>query len=162
MVMENVREEGLKVLEKDRSAEFSSFYDRFKKCGFIYQMERKHGFASSTCRSPMIWLRYVDPITNKVIHIEKDGKMWESETACSDIWNCLEKCTATVFSRLSMQTRKRMTKLEVAGEDPVSMVSMYVEIDRKPCCLEMASRIDGDFMPDGYSKDEILIICKDS
>ena len=34
MVMENVREEGLKVLEKDRSAEFSSFYDRFKKCGF--------------------------------------------------------------------------------------------------------------------------------
>ena len=34
MVMENVREEGLKVLEKDRSAEFSGFYDRFKKCGF--------------------------------------------------------------------------------------------------------------------------------
>lgn len=33
---------------------------------------------------------------------------------------------------------------------------MYVEIDGKPCCLEMASRIDGDFMPDGYSKDEIL------
>lgn len=31
MVMENVREEGLKVLEKDRSAEFSGFYDRFKK-----------------------------------------------------------------------------------------------------------------------------------
>ena len=34
MVMETVREEGLKVLKKDRSAEFSSFYDRFKKCGF--------------------------------------------------------------------------------------------------------------------------------
>ena len=33
---------------------------------------------------------------------------------------------------------------------------MYVEIDRKPCCPEMASRIDGDFMPDGYSRDEIL------
>ena len=33
---------------------------------------------------------------------------------------------------------------------------MYVEIDGKPCCLEMASRIDGDFMPDGYSRDEIL------
>ena len=38
-----------------------------------------------------------------------------------------------------------MTKLEVAGEDPYQVVSMYVEIDRKPCCLEMASRIDGDF-----------------
>ena len=100
-------------------------------------------------------VRYVDPITNKVIHIEKDGKMWESETACSDIWNCLENA-ATVFPELSMQTRKRMTKLEVAGDDPYQVVSMYVEIDGKPCCLEMASRIDGDFMPDGYSRDEIL------
>ncbi len=81
------------------------------------QMERKHGFCFSTCRSPYDLVRYVDPITNKVIHIEKDGKMWESETACSDIWNCLEKCSNCI-SRLSMQTGKRMTKLEVAGDDP--------------------------------------------
>lgn len=154
MVMENVREEGLKVLEKDRSAEFSGFYDRFKKCGFSTD-GTEAWLLLQYLQIPYDLVRYVDPITNKVIHIEKDGKMWESETACSDIWNCLEKCSNCI-SRLSMQTRKRMTKLEVAGEDPYQVVSMYVEIDRKPCCLEMASRIDGDFMPDGYSKDEIL------
>ena len=154
MVMENVREEGLKVLEKDRSAEFSGFYDRFKKCGFSTD-GTEAWLLLQYLQIPYDLVRYVDPITNKVIHIEKDGKMWESETACSDIWNCLEKCSNCI-SRLSMQTRKRMTKLEVAGEDPYQVVSMYVEIDGKPCCLEMASRIDGDFMPDGYSKDEIL------
>ena len=154
MVMENVREEGLKVLEKDRSAEFSSFYDRFKKCGFSTD-GTEAWLLLQYLQIPYDLVRYVDPITNKVIHIEKDGKMWESETACSDIWNCLEKCSNCI-SRLSMQTRKRMTKLEVAGDDPYQVVSMYVEIDGKPCCLEMASRIDGDFMPDGYSKDEIL------
>ena len=154
MVMENVREEGLKVLEKDRSAEFSGFYDRFKKCGFSTD-GTEAWILLQYLQIPYDLVRYVDPITNKVIHIEKDGKMWESETACSDIWNCLEKCSNCI-SRLSMQTRKRMTKLEVAGEDPYQVVSMYVEIDGKPCCLEMASRIDGDFMPDGYSKDEIL------
>lgn len=154
MVMENVREEGLKVLEKDRSAEFSSFYDRFKKCGFSTD-GTEAWLLLQYLQISYDLVRYVDPITNKVIHIEKDGKMWESETACSDIWNCLEKCSNCI-SRLSMQTKKRMTKLEVAGEDPYQVVSMYVEIDRKPCCLEMASRIDGDFMPDGYSKDEIL------
>lgn len=154
MVMENVREEGLKVLEKDRSAEFSGFYDRFKKCGFSTD-GTEAWLLLQYLQIPYDLVRYVDPITNKVIHIEKDGKMWESETACSDIWNCLEKCSNCI-SRLSMQTGKRMTKLEVAGEDPYQVVSMYVEIDRKPCCLEMASRIDGDFMPDGYSKDEIL------
>ena len=154
MVMENVREEGLKVLEKDRSAEFSSFYDRFKKCGFSTD-GTEAWLLLQYLQISYDLVRYVDPITNKVIHIEKDGKMWESETACSDIWNCLEKCSNCI-SRLSMQTKKRMTKLEVAGDDPYQVVSMDVEIDGKPCCLEMASRIDGDFMPDGYSKDEIL------
>ena len=154
MVMENVREEGLKVLEKDRSAEFSSFYDRFKKCGFSTD-GTEAWLLLQYLQISYDLVRYVDPTTNKVIHIEKDGKMWESETTCSDIWNCLEKCSNCI-SRLSMQTRKRMTKLEVAGDDPYQVVSMYVEIDGKPCCLEMASRIDGDFMPDGYSKDEIL------
>ena len=154
MVMENVREEGLKVLEKDRSAEFSGFYDRFKKCGFSTD-GTEAWLLLQYLQIPYDLVRYVDPITNKVIHIEKDGKMWESETACSDIWNCLEKCSNCI-SRLSMQTGKRMTKLEVAGDAPYQVVSMYVEIDGKPCCLEMASRIDGDFMPDGYSEDEIL------
>lgn len=154
MVMENVREEGLKVLEKDRSAEFSSFYDRFKKCGFSTD-GTEAWLLLQYLQISYDLVRYVDPITNKVIHIEKDGKMWESETACSDIWNCLEKCSNCI-SRLSMQTGKRMTKLEVAGDDPYQVVSMYVEIDGKPCCLEMASRLDGDFMPDGYSRDEIL------
>ena len=154
MVMENVREEGLKVLEKDRSAEFSSFYDRFKKCGFSTD-GTEAWLLLQYLQISYDLVRYVDPITNKVIHIEKDGKMWESETACSDIWNCLEKCSNCI-SRLSMQTGKRMTKLEIAGEDPYQVVSMYLEIDGKPCCLEMASRIDGDFMPDGYSRDEIL------
>ena len=154
MVMENVREEGLKVLEKDRSAEFSSFYDRFKKCGFSTD-GTEAWLLLQYLQISYDLVRYVDPITNKVIHIEKDGKMWESETACSDIWNCLEKCSNCI-SRLSMQTRKRMTKLEVAGDDPYQVVSMYVKIDGKPCCLEMASRIDGDFMPDGYSREEIL------
>lgn len=154
MVMENVREEGLKVLEKDRSAEFSGFYDRFKKCGFSTD-GTEAWLLLQYLQISYDLVRYVDPITNKVIHIEKDGKMWESETACSDIWNCLEKCSNCI-SRLSMQTRKRMTKLEVAGDDPYQVVSMYVEIDGKPCCLEMASRLDGEFMPDGYSRDEIL------
>lgn len=74
MVMENVREEGLKVLEKDRSAEFSSFYDRFKKCGFSTD-GTEAWLLLQYLQIPYDLVRYVDPITNKVIHIEKDGKM---------------------------------------------------------------------------------------
>ena len=62
------------------------------------------------------------------------------------------KNAATVFPDSACRPGKRMTKLEVAGEDPYQVVSMYVEIDGKPCCLRMATRIDGEFMPDGYSR----------
>ena len=71
MVMENVREEGLKVLEKDRSAEFSGFYDRFKKCGFSTD-GTEAWLLLQYLQIPYDLVRYVDPITNKVIHIEKD------------------------------------------------------------------------------------------
>ena len=54
MVMENVREEGLKVLEKDRSAEFPVFMTDLRNAASP-QMERKRGFCFSTCRYPMIW-----------------------------------------------------------------------------------------------------------
>lgn len=70
MVMENVREEGLKVLEKDRSAEFSGFYDRFKKCGFSTD-GTEAWLLLQYLQIPYDLVRYVDPITNKVIHIEK-------------------------------------------------------------------------------------------
>lgn len=69
MVMENVREEGLKVLEKDRSAEFSSFYDRFKKCGFSTD-GTEAWLLLQYLQISYDLVRYVDPITNKVIHIK--------------------------------------------------------------------------------------------
>ena len=107
--MENVREEGLKVLEKDRSAEFSSFYDRFKKCGFSTD-GTEAWLLLQYLQISYDLVRYVDPITNKVIHIEKDGKMWESETACSDIWNCLEKCSNCI-SRLLIKSYQLLQSL---------------------------------------------------
>ena len=33
---------------------------------------------------------------------------------------------------------------------------MYVEIEGKPCCLELVVKIDDTFVPQGYSKEEIL------
>ena len=75
MVMENVREEGLKVLEKDRSAEFSGFYDRFKKCGFSTD-GTEAWLLLQYLQIPYDLVRYVDPITNKVIHIEVTIKIF--------------------------------------------------------------------------------------
>lgn len=95
MVMENVREEGLKVLEKDRSAEFSSFYDRFKKCGFSTD-GTEAWLLLQYLQISYDLVRYVDPITNKVIHIEKDGKCGRVKLP-AQTYGIAWKNAATVF-----------------------------------------------------------------
>ena len=61
-------------------------------------------------------VRYVDPITNKVIHIER-RKNVGSETACQT-YGIVWKNAATVFPDSAYEPGKRMTKTEVAGDDP--------------------------------------------
>ena len=95
MVMENVREEGLKVLEKDRSAEFSSFYDRFKKCGFSTD-GTEAWLLLQYLQISYDLVRYVNPITNKVIHIEKDGKCGRVKLP-AQTYGIAWKNAATVF-----------------------------------------------------------------
>ena len=47
-------------------------------------------------------------------------------------------------------------KFEITERDIFQIVSMYVEIDGKPCCLEMVSKLDDSFIPEGYSREEVL------
>ena len=91
-VMETVREEGLKVLKKDRSAEFSSFYDRFKKCGFSTD-GTEAWLLLQYLQISYDLVRYVDPTTNKVIHIEKCGRVKLPVQTYGIVW----KNAATVF-----------------------------------------------------------------
>ncbi len=36
------------------------------------------------------------------------------------------------------------------------MIAMYVEIDGSPCCMELVNKLDDTFIPQGYSKDEVM------
>ena len=74
---------------------------------------------------------------------------------CYSFWKKRNNCK-NCTSRDAFRKKNEQLKLEYLDSNIYQVISKYVEIDGKPCCLEMASRIDGDFMPDGYSKDEIL------
>ena len=55
-----------------------------------------------------------------------------------------------------MQTKKRMTKLEVAGDDPYQVVSMYVEIDGKPYVMELINQMNADAVMDEDGRNELI------
>ena len=47
-------------------------------------------------------------------------------------------------------------KFEVVQEDIYQVTAMYVEIDGSPCCMELVNKLDDTFIPQGYSRDEVL------
>lgn len=73
-------------------------------------------------------VRYVNPVTKKLIHVERDGSVWESEFSCYAVWNWNEGCSNCISAK-TVRTKERMMKFEITERDIFQIVSMYVEID---------------------------------
>ena len=142
------------AIKHGRSAAFSNFYDRFKAQGFTVSGEEAWVLLQYL-QITFDLVRYVNPITRKMIHVEKDGRVWETEFDCYAVWNCNEGCSNCI-SASCVRTKERKMKIEAADNEAFQVVSMYVEIEGKPCCLELVVKIDDTFVPQGYSKEEIL------
>ena len=142
------------AVKHSRSAEFSNFYDRFKNQGFAITGDEAW-ILLQYLQITYDLVRYVNPVTKKLIHVERDGRVWESEFSCYAVWNRNEGCSNCISAK-TVRTKERMMKFEITERDIFQIVSMYVEIDGKPCCLEMVSKLDASFIPEGYSREEVL------
>ncbi len=142
------------AVKHSRSAEFSNFYDRFKNQGFAITGDEAW-ILLQYLQITYDLVRYVNPVTKKLIHVERDGSVWESEFSCYAVWNRNEGCSNCISAK-TVRTKERMMKFEITERDIFQIVSMYVEIDGKPCCLEMVSKLDASFIPEGYSREEVL------
>ena len=142
------------ALKHGRSAAFSDFYNWFKAQGFTVSGEEAWVFLQYL-QITFDLVRYVNPITRKMIHVEKDGRVWETEFDCYAVWNCKEGC-GNCISASCVRTKERKMKIEAVDNEVFQIVSMYVEIEGKPCCLELVMKIDDSFAPQGYSKEEVL------
>lgn len=142
------------AVKHSRSAEFSNFYDRFKNQGFVITGDEAW-ILLQYLQITYDLVRYVNPVTKKLIHVERDGRVWESEFSCYAVWNRNEGCSNCISAK-TVRTKERMMKFEITERDIFQIVSMYVEIDGKPCCLEMVSKLDDSFIPEGYSREEVL------
>lgn len=142
------------AVKHSRSAEFSNFYDRFKNQGFAITGDEAW-ILLQYLQITYDLVRYVNPVAKKLIHVERDGRVWESEFSCYAVWNRNEGCSNCISAK-TVRTKERMMKFEITERDIFQIVSMYVEIDGKPCCLEMVSKLDDSFIPEGYSREEVL------
>ena len=135
------------------SPKFSSFYERFKTQGFGITGDEAWVLLQYL-KITFDMVRFVNPVTRKMINVERDGRVWESDLNCYSVWKCdgCSNCTSIACLR----TKERMMKFEITDGELFQVISMYAEIDGRPCCLELVTRLEGSFIPQGYSKEEVI------
>ncbi len=142
------------ALAHSRSSEFSSFYNRFKGQGFGATGDEAWVLLQYLQITYDI-VRYVNPLTKKLIHVERDGRNWETDYNCYEMWNCGEEC-ANCISAKCLKSKQRMMKFETTENEVYQVTSMYVELEGRPCSLEMIVKLDDGLLPEGYTREEIL------
>ena len=142
------------ALSHSYSPKFSSFYQRFKTQGLGITGEEAWVLLQYL-QITFDMVRFVNPVTRKLLHIERNGSVWESDLNCYTVWKCGGGCSNCI-SATCLRTKERMMKFEIVEGDVFQVVSMYAEIDESPCCLELVTKLDDSFIPQGYSREEVV------
>lgn len=87
------------------------------------------------------FVRLSDPERKKIIRFDRDGTAREQNGNCFDIWGTGVPCENCISLR-TLQTKERLTKFETDGENIFIVISRYVEVDGRPCAMEMVVRMN--------------------
>ena len=74
---------------------------------------------------------------------------------CYDYWEKSQPCENCI-SRQVYQDRIQRTKLEYKGNELYEVTARYVEVDGKPCVMELVRRMDGSCLVDAEGRDKLL------
>lgn len=81
------------------------------------------------------------------------GKM--EHCSCYEYWKKNEPCENCI-SRKVYQDRKQRTKLEYKGNELFEVTACFVEVDGKPCVMELVRRMDGELLIDAEGREKLL------
>ena len=86
-------------------------------------------------------VRLVDPVTCRVLELDKDGTLTETPTHCYDLWNRRCAC-ANCSSACALREKSWLAKVEMLDGAPYFVFSRYEFVGSRACVLELASRLD--------------------
>ncbi len=89
-------------------------------------------------------VRTVDPALQRAVIYDADGRHVNLTEHCFDAWNKCGRCENCV-SAMAYRQKKRLTKLEFIGQDIFRVTTQYMEVDGKPCLLEIVEK-DEDYI----------------
>lgn len=93
-------------------------------------------------------VRLVDVKNARVLEAVPDGRSAREECPCYSIWDRSARCVNCTSAR-ALESRSQLSKLEVGRGGMYQVISKYVEVDGKPCVLEIVNHLQGVPSPSG-------------
>ncbi len=74
---------------------------------------------------------------------------------CYAIWGRAHRCSNCISS-IVLEQKTQLTKFEFVGEEIHQVISRYLEVDGRPCVLEMVLRLRNDALRAAYNEQELI------
>ena len=100
-------------------------------------------------------VRLVDPARGCELVIREDGAFEEKPYSHYAMLDGDDKSGETVAMRV-LYEKNQLTKFEFVNDDLYHITVKYVEVDGRPCTLEMVSRVSDSTLLEGIGKPEIV------
>ncbi len=100
-------------------------------------------------------VRLVDPGRNCELAVNERGEISERPYMHYDLWREEDQRGSSAAIR-ALNERAQVTKFEFVDDDLYHITVKYVEMEGRPCTLEMVSRVGENTMLDGIGKHEIV------
>ena len=85
--------------------------------------------------------------------VHPDGA--EDGCQCFSFWNKTIPC-ANCISREVLRTKGQLVKIEFLDEEIYQVISKYVEVDGKPCVVEMLEPLDEETLMDSAGREKLM------
>lgn len=94
-------------------------------------------------------VRFVDADETKQICIDRNGEKTLSAYCCYGVWNKTERCENCISGKIKRGHRKA-SKFEFIDDAVYYVTALHMEVDGKPCSLEMVTHIEDDVFLSSY------------
>lgn len=96
-------------------------------------------------------VRVLDGSDIERIHKEENFQPCE----CFSFWKKHQPCMNCISLKV-LQTKSKCSKIEFLDDTAYFVLSQYIEVDSRPCVLEMLSKMDSDTLVDTYSRSKLI------
>ena len=100
-------------------------------------------------------VRLVDVGRTCVLNVDDQGKIVDEDHPCFAVWNRENRCENCVSYKAFTQ-KTQLAKIEFMDEDAYQVISKYVEVEGRPCVLELVVKLRKD-MPLSFHGREHLV-----